>query len=329
MLKINFLTRRDLTKNPAGDTIQVLKTKEYLEKIGVEVLLSSPPSLKGEVYHLFNINRAQDLLSQLSHIQKGRGKIILSPIYWTMEEYLSQEKPSLLRRWRRDISLRRELVQKAHHLLPNGRGELKVLIRDLGDESLKKRASIIPNGVDPFFFNPSPKPFIQRYGVKDFVLAVGRISRRKNQLALIKAMKRIPIPLVIIGPVNDPSYYRQCLAIEQEVLFLPHLSQEFLASAYGAARVHVLCSWFDTPGLVSLEAALAGCNIVTTRKGTAWEYFKDDAWYCQPQDLPSIRRAILDAYKSPKKAHLQRRILEDYTWDVVAKKTLKAYGELL
>ena len=31
-----------------------------------------------------------------------------------------------------------------------------------------------------------------------------------------------------------------------------------LASAYAAARVFALPSWFETPGLAALEAALAG-----------------------------------------------------------------------
>ena len=33
-----------------------------------------------------------------------------------------------------------------------------------------------------------------------------------------------------------------------------------LASAYAAARVFALPSWFETPGLAALEAALAGCS---------------------------------------------------------------------
>ena len=37
-----------------------------------------------------------------------------------------------------------------------------------------------------------------------------------------------------------------------------------LASAYAAARVFALPSWFETPGLAALEAALAGCSVVIT-----------------------------------------------------------------
>ncbi len=51
-------------------------------------------------------------------------------------------------------------------------------------------------------------------------------------------------------------------------------------------------SWFETTGLSSLEAAAMGCNIVITRKGDAYEYFGDYAYYCDPESPDSIFKAI-------------------------------------
>lgn len=330
MKKIYFVTRRDLLKNPAGDTIQVLKTKEYLTGLGVDVQWSSSPDQEGEgLYHFFNLNRARDLLLTFESIQKKKARMVLSPIYWSMEEYLSRERPQHLAIWYQDRHLRKKLLSEAHLLLPNGWGELNILRNDFGEVDLFLKTVVVPNGVDPLFFNPSPKPFIEEYGITDFILCVGRISRRKNQLALIRAMKGLSIPLVLIGHVNDPLYFRLCRENGEEVLFLPHLPQEILKSAYAAAKVHVLCSFFDTPGLVALEAALAGCNIVTTRIGTGREYFQDHAWYCDPHSIPSIKQALLKAYASPFKRDLQKRIMNCYSWEVVAKKTCEAYQKLL
>lgn len=329
MQKVYFISRRDLFINPAGDTIQIVKTKEYLEQLGVDVHLSPPKDYRPEdLYHLFNVNRPRDILPYLKAIEEARGKIILSPIYWNMEEYLSFSRRDLLKSWKRDAPLRRRLIEKAHLLLPNGYGELEMVLNDLGSEEMRERAIIIPNGVDPLFYHPSPRPFWEKYGIKDFVLSVGRISRRKNQLALIEAAAALSLPLVMIGHVNDPLYYRQCKNRWDKTLFLPHFSQEELAGAYAAAKVHALCSWFDTPGLVSLEAALARCSIVTTDRGTAREYFQNDAFYCQPDDLSSIKRALIAASRRPTAAHLSTKILESFTWEVVAQKTLEAYQRL-
>ena len=42
------------------------------------------------------------------------------------------------------------------------------------------------------------------------------------------------------------------------------------------AKVNVLTSWIETPGLVSI-AVYAGCNIVVTDKGSVRDYFHDYA----------------------------------------------------
>ena len=56
-----------------------------------------------------------------------------------------------------------------------------------------------------------------------------------------------------------------------------------LASAYAAARVFALPSWFETPGLAALEAALAGCAVVITPYGSTREYFGGLVAYARPR----------------------------------------------
>ena len=43
-----------------------------------------------------------------------------------------------------------------------------------------------------------------------------------------------------------------------------------------------LPSWFETPGLAALEAALAGCSVVITPFGSTREYFGDLVEYARP-----------------------------------------------
>jgi len=98
---------------------------------------------------------------------------------------------------------------------------------------------------------------------------------------------------------------------------------------YKAAKVHVLPSWFETTGLSSLEAGAMGCNIVVTRKGDTEEYFKDMAYYCEPDDVESIRNAVLQAYTNPVNPYLQDYIFSHYTWKDTAEQTLQAYQLIL
>jgi glycosyltransferase involved in cell wall biosynthesis len=102
-----------------------------------------------------------------------------------------------------------------------------------------------------------------------------------------------------------------------------------LKELYKVAKVHALVSWMETPGLSSLEAAAMGCNIVVTRKGDTYDYFENYAFYCEPDNVNSIKQAIDDAFTSSVNPKLKQKILDNYTWEKTAEETYKAYKKIL
>ena len=98
-----------------------------------------------------------------------------------------------------------------------------------------------------------------------------------------------------------------------------------LRTLYELSKVHACVSWYETPGLVSLEAALCGCALVVSEGGCTREYFGDDARYCRADDVSSIRDALYEALESPPSGDLRARISQRYTWEEAAAKTLEAY----
>jgi glycosyltransferase involved in cell wall biosynthesis len=100
-------------------------------------------------------------------------------------------------------------------------------------------------------------------------------------------------------------------------------------SAYAAAKVLALPSWYETPGLVALEAALAGCSIAITDRGSTKDYFGDMAEYCNPRSESSIARAVQKAYAQKRDGVLKKHVLTYFTWKIVAKKTLEGYRTIL
>jgi glycosyltransferase involved in cell wall biosynthesis len=101
-----------------------------------------------------------------------------------------------------------------------------------------------------------------------------------------------------------------------------------LGSAYAAARVFALPSWFETPGLAAMEAALAGCPLVVTPFGCTREYFGDLARYARPHRIGEIARAIGRAWDAPRDRGLASRIREQFSWQVVARRTSEAYAQI-
>jgi glycosyltransferase involved in cell wall biosynthesis len=224
-------------------------------------------------------------------------------------------------------------LNECQAILPNSRIEVEVLrkifsIRD--DQTF----FIIPNAADKSFINATPELFWSKYNIFDFVLCVGRIEERKNQLSLIRALSGIGNTLVLIGGADrrrvSADYFKFCKKeAGNNVLFIDWIEGEYLSSAYAAAKLHALVSWYETPGLTSLEAGLAGCNIVTTNRGSTKEYFSDYAWYCDPSDITSIRKSIVEAYETEPNPKLKQHILDNFTWEKAAEKTLNAYCHVL
>lgn len=320
-------------KSVAGDSIQLTKTKEYLGKYDLQIKISSETDLDLKSYdliHLFNIMPVEETYRQFLNVKLHNKKYVLSTIFWDPVEFLTStgQNRTFGRWWEKTMPLRRRVLKEAALILPNSKLEHELLKKIFGE---LPPALIVPNAADPLFTLAKPEPFIKKYHLKDFVLSVGRICRRKNQLMLIRAARELELPLVLIGPINDGLYYRECRkeAAGGKVFFIDSLTPLELGSAYAASRVHALVSWYDTPGLVSLEAGLAGCKIVTTDRGSPREYFGELAYYCDPGKIESICKAIRDAWNAPNNPRLKELILNNYTWEKTALKTFQAYRTVL
>jgi len=366
-MKVLMQSRVSLFKVPGGDTIQMLKTKEYLEKLGIEVDVSTElePDLKGyDIIHLFNLIRPQEIYLQAKNAKSQGKKVVLSPIYVLYTEYdrkgregltkllaniLSSDQIEYLKVLGRAVKnrefhrgtlvflmngyrrLQKKILNLTDFLLPNSQSEMNRIVKDFELED--PLHLVVPNAVDKDLFrNNSTRINKKLEKFKDCVLCVGRIEGLKNQLNVVRAMKKLPYNLVLVGKVA-PNHKGYFALIKKEatknVYLLGERNSSILSQLYSLAKVHVLASWFETTGLSSLEAGIMGCNLVITDKGDTKEYFGDYAFYCEPHSVKSIREAIIRAYKNPVNPELKKRILSNFIWEKTAKKTLEAYKKVL
>ncbi len=59
------------------------------------------------------------------------------------------------------------------------------------------------------------------------------------------------------------------------------------------------------------------------------DYFKEYAFYCEPDDPASIKAAIDKAHAAPYDESFRDFILDHYTWQRAAEQSLAAYNEVL
>jgi len=220
-------------------------------------------------------------------------------------------------------------AKHAAALLATGEAERGTLISDYGTEI---RVEINHVGCDIGSSRADNSLFFDKYRIEDFVLCVGRLETRKNQLMLLKALEDSDIPLVFAtgGFTYQPEYAAACKKFRRrgKTHFLERLSPEELSSAFSASRVHALASWYELPGIVSLEAARLGANVVVTEYGTSRDYFGELAFYAQPNKPEDIFNAVTAAFHRPKSESLKAHV-ERYTWDNSSSEVLAVYQSLL
>lgn len=337
--------KRDAMDAPGGGEIQMTATARALPEVGIAANLWQSPEqslTEADCLHLFG--SVPEHLPTVEAARRRNVPVVLSTIAWFELANCLREPSPLPNRLAACArfslrsacpwlpSWRRRLYRSVDLLLPNSNAEAEQLVRYFNIPH--KKIHVVPNGADLRFAVADPRPFSEMAGVREFVLCPGRIEPRKNQLALIKAMRGTGVPTVVLGDVvpGYESYMKECRrAADGNVRFVPRLDYDdpLLASAYAACGCLALTSWFETPGLVALEAGMSGTPLVLPEGGSAREYFGPLADYVKPNDLLGIRQAVTDALSRGRDKSLAELVRANFSWQRTAQATREAYERIL
>jgi glycosyltransferase involved in cell wall biosynthesis len=362
--RVLFASHQRALRMMGGGETQMLETLCALRDHGIRADITLSLRLKPEAYslvHLFSLFNAD----KTDPLRASGVPVVTSTIFWDYAEMrqaaaitgaiFSQPEPADIQKaldaWRagglhveglnpaemqepkalRDAQ--REVLRISRHLLPNGLREAEMLHRAFGEVSAP--ITVIPNAVRPDrFLHADPSLFRKAFGIEgDFVLCAARVEPNKNQIMLLHALRGTGIPLILVGPTPDQRYWELCRSsMDSDAHYVGELPPDLLASAYAAARVHALPSWSETPGLVNLEAGLAGCALVVGDRGTEKEYLGPHAVACSPGDWLAVRSAVVSAWQSVSEescAARREHILRNFTWDRTAERTAEVYTKVL
>lgn len=223
-----------------------------------------------------------------------------------------------------------------------------------------RKVSIIPPGVDTCRFYPIPVDEAREViGVPPcgrMILFVGRIEPLKGLEVLFQAISMIrqrgdlesdSFCLTVIG--GEPNVGPELMTDEMVrlhnimekfglhdlVTFLGKRDQETLPYYYSAAEVVVVPSYYESFGMVALEAMACGTPVVASQVGGLAFLIQDGVTgYTVPVEDPKTladRLVLLlqnETLRHEMGEHAQE-VAQLYSWDKIAEQLIKLYQELL
>lgn len=341
-----------------GPTLRVPRTAQALREIGVAAsatFFHRASEITENIVHLFNVWPPDSALQALRQLKAAGKRVVFSPIYLDFFERPVWANPDLAPRTPQQRAKMRHHLQgrgRLHEIVPGYHAMLREMLAladhviflseseraaltEIGAQVPAERSSLIRNPVDATAWKGGDSaPFRDTYTKgADYVLCVGRIEPRKNQLTLARAMCGLPLRVALAGHEGDPAYAAQIRQEGGPQLILPGRignADGMLRSALAGARVFALPSWSEGASLAALEAAAAGVPMVLSDRSSEREYFGDLARYCDPGDPQSLRAALretLDDPDTPARAEeLQARVAATLDWQSYARATAKAYA---
>jgi glycosyltransferase involved in cell wall biosynthesis len=176
------------------------------------------------------------------------------------------------------------------------------------------RIVVAPNAASPVF-RPLDRQQavdqIQRsYGIRaPFLLCVGNLQRRKNQLGLISAFQQLmtdqpdlPHHLVLVGKETAQAAEIRAVArqspMRHRIHFTGFVDDSMLPWLYNACDLFVFPSFYEGFGIPVLEAMACGCPVASSNRTALPEVAGNTALYFNPASVSSMAETMRDMLRN-------------------------------
>ena len=186
----------------------------------------------------------------------------------------------------------------AHKIIAISEQTKEDIIRFLNVDPNK--IEVVYQSVSPVFFERNNSENLRsKYNLsKQFILSVGTLEPRKNQLTILKALhsEKIDTQIVFVG--KSTSYIKKMIDfiqvnnLNQQVIFLNNIPDNDLSGLYKLALLSVYISHFEGFGLPVIESMASGCPVITSNVSCLPETAGDAAILCAPGNFMELGKQI-------------------------------------
>jgi len=296
------------------------------------------------------ITQLRRIRPEVFHYQYTGPVLAVSPEVVTIHDISFEEHPEFFsrqERYRLYLTVRRA-VKTARRIITVSEFSRSQIVRLLGVPEEKIR--VIYNGVGPEFRPIHDQEAIEqrlgRYGLrKPYLLAVGNISRRKNQKVLVRGFaawlrrqRDAEHQLVLAGrqdsTVEDIRHEAAGLGLAPtQIVFPGYIPDQDLPYLYAGAELFLAPSLYEGFGLPLVEAMACGIPVIASRASCFPEIAGEAVRYVDPLDPEEIAVSMGEVIENAAYAQelvqrgLQRARL--FRWDEAARQTLDVYQEMV
>ena len=255
------------------------------------------------------------------------------------------------------ITLEKDIIKNASAIISLSEIEKNDLINLYGTPV--EKIAVIPGGVDLKQFINTPRDKAREklsFNKVDFILLyVGRLEWRKGIGTLISAVKllknEVPnIKAVIVGGrivgkqknAEDFKEHQRLLkkteeeGVKELIQFVGRIDNGRLPLFYSAADIFVIPSYYESFGLVALEASACKVPIIASRIGGLQNIIQDgkNGFLFEPRNPFDLKEKVLQLQKSKELSETfvesaYRNVATNYSWGDIAAKINNIYKSIL
>lgn len=268
-----------------------------------------------------------------TYLSKKNPKCVYSPIY-DPNNFLESKSQQIQKRISKLTHGKWNCA--LYNVCKEYQGYKKILVRTDHEHNMIKKLFDIPEKVIAKV--PLSYSHILKYEEilppkENFVFHMSLFTQpRKNVIRLVQAAQKYGFKLKIAGNPGNEKAYKEFMEVVNNtpnIEVLGFISEEEKLNLYRRAKVFALPSVSEGVGIVAVDAALYGADIVVTNIGGPKEYYNGMAEIVNPYNIDEIGQSCIRLLSEKTyQPQLREHINKNYSLNVISELLINIYEHL-
>jgi glycosyltransferase involved in cell wall biosynthesis len=329
-MKVSYIPNQPHCYAFGGFEIQMLAAFQAVKKLDVDTELFDlwKRNADFDIAHVWGFETTQ--AHHILYAHKAKKKVVVTALlqnFSSLETRLRFYLSSYIYKAR----ILKELINYVDKFTTVNHLEKQYLIKYFAFPA--ERIEVIPNIVGETYLNDNEtnSDFL---GISDFILCVGNICQRKNQLNLVRAANEIGMPILLMGnAIEGESGYADQVNLELRKnplsKWMSGVKENTLVikAAFQSCKAFALISHHENQPISVLEALSLGCKVLLADKPYAYQLFFEKVGRANPNNIESIRDALIKLLSA--QTQTVNEVKEKCTEQNVGKRYKNVYESLM